>query len=206
MCNSQTMTNSNTRNKLIDVARQLFAKDGVENTTMNDIAVASKKGRRTLYTYFKCKEDIYIAVVESELDKLFEKMKNAADKETKPDKKIVDLILTHLDIVKEAVYRNGTLKGSFFRDIWKVEKVRKSFDQKEIILYQEVLDEGVRKNIFKIENTHLLAQIIHFCVKGLEVPYTRGLIASDMDDAMAVKYVSDIVYGALGRNKVEQTN
>lgn len=200
------MTNSNTRNKLIDVARQLFAKNGLENTTMNDIAVASKKGRRTLYTYFKCKEDIYIAVVESELDKLFEEMKKAADKEIKPDKKIVDLILTHLDIVKKAVYRNGTLKGSFFRDIWKVEKVRKSFDQKEIILYQEVLDEGVRNNIFRIENTQLLAQIIHFCVKGLEVPYTRGLIASDMDDAMALKYVSDIVYGALGRNKVEQTN
>lgn len=200
------MTNSNTRNKLIDVARQLFAKNGLENTTMNDIAVASKKGRRTLYTYFKCKEDIYIAVVESELDKLFEEMKKAADKEIKPDKKIVDLILTHLDIVKKAVYRNGTLKGSFFRDIWKVEKVRKSFDQKEIVLYQEVLDEGVRNNIFRIENTQLLAQIIHFCVKGLEVPYTRGLIASDMDDAMALKYVSDIVYGALGRNKVEQTN
>lgn len=206
MCNYRQMTNSNTRNKLIDVARQLFAKNGLENTTMNDIAVASKKGRRTLYTYFKCKEDIYIAVVESELDKLFEEMKKAADKEIKPDKKIVDLILTHLDIVKKAVYRNGTLKGSFFRDIWKVEKVRKSFDQKEIILYQEVLDEGVRNNIFRIENTQLLAQIIHFCVKGLEVPYTRGLIASDMDDAMALKYVSDIVYGALGRNKVEQTN
>ena len=30
-----------------------FSKDGVENTTMNDIALASKKGRRTLYTYFK---------------------------------------------------------------------------------------------------------------------------------------------------------
>lgn len=206
MCNYRQMTNSNTRNKLIDVARQLFAKNGLENTTMNDIAVASKKGRRTLYTYFKCKEDIYIAVVESELDKLFEEMKKAADKEIKPDKKIVDLILTHLDIVKKAVYRNGTLKGSFFRDIWKVEKVRKSFDQKEIVLYQEVLDEGVRNNIFRIENTQLLAQIIHFCVKGLEVPYTRGLIASDMDDAMALKYVSDIVYGALGRNKVEQTN
>lgn len=200
------MTSSKTRNKLIDVARQLFAKEGVENTTMNDIALASKKGRRTLYTYFKCKEDIYIAVVESELDKLFDKMKKAADKETQPDKKIVDLIITHLDIIKEAVYRNGTLRGSFFRDIWKVEKVRKSFDQKEIVLYQEVLDEGVRNNIFNIENTRLLAQIIHFCVKGLEVPYTRGLLASDMDNSMTIKYVSDIVYGALGRNKVEQTN
>jgi AcrR family transcriptional regulator len=47
------MTVQKTRAKLVDVARQLFAKKGVEETTMNDIAVASKKGRRTLYTYFK---------------------------------------------------------------------------------------------------------------------------------------------------------
>ena len=46
-----------TRNKLVDVARQLFAKRGLDNTTMNDIAAASGKGRRTLYTYFKSKED-----------------------------------------------------------------------------------------------------------------------------------------------------
>ena len=43
------MTVLKTRAKLVDVARQLFAKKGVEATTMNDIAVASKKGRRTLY-------------------------------------------------------------------------------------------------------------------------------------------------------------
>ena len=64
------MAVSKTRAKLVDVARQLFAKNGVDDTTMNDIAVASKKGRRTLYTYFKSKEDIYMAVVESELEML----------------------------------------------------------------------------------------------------------------------------------------
>mgnify|MGYP002523320636 FL=1 len=57
-----------TRKKLVDVARQLFAKNGLENTTMNDIAQASGKGRRTLYTYFNSKEDIYWAVIEEELD------------------------------------------------------------------------------------------------------------------------------------------
>ena len=62
------MTVSKTKAKLVDVARQLFAKMGVENTTMNDIALATKKGRRTLYTYFKSKDEIYLAVVESELD------------------------------------------------------------------------------------------------------------------------------------------
>ena len=62
------MTVSKTRAKLVDVARQLFAKNGVDETTMNDIALASKKGRRTLYTYFKSKEEVYMAVVESELE------------------------------------------------------------------------------------------------------------------------------------------
>ena len=62
------MSISKTRQKLVDVARQLFAKNGIANTTMNDIAVASGKGRRTLYTYFNRKEDVYSAVIESELE------------------------------------------------------------------------------------------------------------------------------------------
>lgn len=74
------MAVSKTRAKLVDVARQLFAKKGVDDTTMNDIAVASKKGRRTLYTYFKSKEDIYMAVVESELEMLSDAMEQVAKK------------------------------------------------------------------------------------------------------------------------------
>lgn len=81
------MAVSKTRAKLVDVARQLFAKRGVDDTTMNDIAVASKKGRRTLYTYFKSKEDIYMAVVESELEMLSDAMEQVAKKDITPDEK-----------------------------------------------------------------------------------------------------------------------
>ena len=73
------MAVSKTRALLVDVARQLFAKNGLEETTMNDIAVASKKGRRTLYTYFKNKEEIYYAVIESELSLLSEKLMEVLD-------------------------------------------------------------------------------------------------------------------------------
>ena len=57
-----------TKKILIDVSRDLFAKHGKRNTTMHEIAEASKKGRRTLYTYFKNKEEIFRAVVEKELE------------------------------------------------------------------------------------------------------------------------------------------
>ena len=92
---------------------------------MNDIALTSKKGRRTLYTYFKSKDEIYLAVVESELDILSDMMKRVADKNISPDDKLLELIYTRLDAVKEVVYRNGTLRAYFFRDIWRGEKVRK---------------------------------------------------------------------------------
>ncbi len=200
------MAVSKTKAKLVDVARQLFAKMGVENTTMNDIALASKKGRRTLYTYFKSKEDIYIAVVESELDILSETMKRVVEKNISPDQKIIEMIYTRLDAVKEAVFRNGTLRANFFRDIWRVEKVRKRFDAKEILFFKAVLREGMEKGVFHIDDIDMTAELLHYCVKGIEVPYIRGHIGANLDDNTRDKYVVNIVFGALHRieNNINQ--
>lgn len=195
------MTVLKTRAKLVDVARQLFAKKGVGATTMNDIAVASKKGRRTLYTYFKSKDQIYMAVVESELKMLSDTMDKVAKKPTVPDEKILELITTHLDIIKMAVYRNGTLRADFFRDIWRVEAMRKYFDNNEIKLFREVLREGKEQGLFDIDNVEITADILHYCIKGIEVPYIRGQIGEDLDDETGWRYVSKIVYGALGCRK-----
>ena len=63
---------SNTKAELIEAARKLFASKGVDSTTMNEIAELSGKGRRTLYTYFKSKTDIYMAVLEQETNHIIE--------------------------------------------------------------------------------------------------------------------------------------
>ena len=197
------MAVSKTRAKLVDVARQLFAKQGVDNTTMNDIAVASTKGRRTLYTYFKSKEEIYVAVVESELDKLAEALDKVAAEKIAPDVKILKLIETHLDAIKLIVRRNGSLRASFFRDIWQVERVRRNLNLHEIALFKQVLIEGNEMGLFEVENVDILADILHYCVKGIEVPYIRGKIGDDLDDRQGWEYVAKIVYGAVGHKSVE---
>ena len=185
------MTVSKTKAKLVDVARQLFAKMGVENTTMNDIALASKKGRRTLYTYFKSKDEIYLAVVESELDILSDMMKRVAEKNISPDEKLLEMIYTRLDAVKEVVYRNGTLRAYFFRDIWR-----------EVQLFKAVLLEGQAKGVFHIDDVEMTADLIHYCVKGIEVPYIRGHIGAHLDEDTRNRYVSNIVFGALHRTEI----
>lgn len=192
------MTVLKTRAKLVDVARQLFAKKGVEDTTMNDIAIASKKGRRTLYTYFKSKEEIYMAVVEAEIEMLYETLRKVAQKDISPEKKILELIFTHLETTKTIVYRNGTLRADFFRDIWKVEAERKDFDIKEVALFRKILQEGKDTGVFDIDDVEITASILHFCIKGIEVPFIRGQIAEELDDETSWRYVKKIVYGALG--------
>ncbi len=193
------MSISKTERTFVDVARQLFAKKGLEGTTMNDIAVASGKGRRTLYTYFSKKEDIYSAVIESELERLSEKLDEVAARKIRPQDKIIELIYTHLSTIRETVVRNGNLRAEFFRNIWMVEKVRKKFDADEIAIFRKVYESGNMYGEFDIENVDLVAEITHYCIKGLEVPYIYGRLGQGLTDETSKPLVRKFVYGALGK-------
>ncbi|MCF0244066.1 MAG: TetR/AcrR family transcriptional regulator [Bacteroidaceae bacterium] len=193
------MSVSKTRNHIIDIARQLFAKKGLDNTTMNDIAQTSGKGRRTLYTYFKNKEEVYYAVIESELERLSERMDEVAEKMIRPQEKIIELIYTHLSQIKETVIRNGNLRAAFFRNIWMVENVRKNFDEDEIDIFRRVYSEGRALGEFDIDDIDLVADITHYCIKGLEVPYIRGRLGHGITPENSKPIVTKFVYGALGK-------
>jgi AcrR family transcriptional regulator len=160
----------------VEVARQLFARTSVEDTTMNDIALASQKGRRTLYTYFKSKEEIYSAVVQSELKILNQSLETVVNKNIPADEKLGEFIYIRLESIKNAVSRNGTLRAKFFRDIWRVENVRKNFDRREIACIRSILNEGIDSGLFEIENPESMAVMLHHAFKGLEVPYIRGVL------------------------------
>jgi len=171
----------NTRQMLIEVARKLFAEKWKKEVTMNDIAEASQRGRRTLYTYFNNKEEIYKAVIDKELDKIIERLYVVSCQDLEPDVKLTKHIITHLDAVKESVNRNGSLRADFFRDIYEVERARKKVDIKEIELIRSILIDGIKKHIFERLDVELSSIIIFYAIKGLEVPYIRQNISSEFE-------------------------
>ena len=186
-----------TKDRIVNEARELFAKQGYDNVNINDIAAACNIGRRTVYTYFKGKDEIYMAVIEAELERLIARMAAVAQADLPPDKKLLEMIFTRLVAIKEVVHRNGSLKADFFQDIMLVEKVRKRFDRKEMSILRRVLNEGVKKGVFHIDDVGLTAQIIHYCLKGLEVPYIKDTLGIGVSDAMAKRIVANILSGAL---------
>ena len=133
-----------TRDKLIDIARQLFAHKGIENTTMNDIALAAEKGRRTIYTYFKNKRDIYNAVIESESEIVLKRLKDIAALPIPADQKLMEFIFQRFEAMKDLVSRNGSLRAGFFRD-----------------------------GVFRIKHVDKTAMVMLLSLQGLDVPYIR---------------------------------
>ena len=194
------MSVSKTRQHLINVARELFATRGLETTTMNDIAVASQKGRRTLYTYFRSKEEVYAAVIASELERLSENLDQVAGSDLPPDEKIFSLIYTHLEQTKETVARNGSLKAEFFGNIADVERARRAFDMEEIFVLRRIISEGVQQGRFHVENVVLTADIIHYAIKGIEVPYILDRMVEGVGEEEAKVAVRALLRRALGVN------
>lgn len=183
-----------TRDKFIEVARQLFARKGVENTTMNDIASASDKGRRTIYTYFKSKREIFNAVIESETDQLLAKLKEIVKLEASPEEKLTRYVFCRFETMKEIVSRNGSLRAGFFRDVRKVDRARKLITKKETAMLREILREGVEQGVFKSANLDHTAVIVTQAIHGLDVPYIRDtLIEEGIDKNMLKNYMADLI-------------
>ena len=65
-------------------------------------------------------------------------------------------------------------------DIWRVEKVRKNFDQREVEIIKGILDDGVREGVFSMPDTDITALVLHYALKGLEVPYIRGVMGDNI--------------------------
>ena len=74
-----------------------------------------------------------------------------------------------------------------------VEKVRKAFDEEEHRVLLSVLQEGVDKGQFRIENVGLMADIIHYSVKGLEVPYIYDRLGEGLTEDETYPIVKGIV-------------
>lgn len=187
-----------TRDKFIEVARQLFARKGVENTTMNDIASASDKGRRTIYTYFKSKREIFNAVVESETDQLLERLRGIVARDQTPEQKLREYVVCRFETMREIVRRNGSLRAGFFRDVRKVDRARKLISDKEIDILCKILREGVAQGDFHIDDIRDTAIVITLSLHGLDVPYIRDNMSKEgIDKIRLADCVSRIILNGI---------
>jgi AcrR family transcriptional regulator len=186
------------RENILKIAQEIFSKYGYKKTTLDDIANAVRKGKSSLYYYFKSKEDLFQAVIMKEVDQLARELDRVINRNTEPVDKLRDYMLTKINTFRNLAnfyhaLENDVTAISFINDV----KLR--YEQDEIRLIKRILIEGVRKNEFEIYDFNLAAIGITMAIKGLEMPLSAGTYGNLNLERSVDVILKIICYGIMKR-------
>jgi AcrR family transcriptional regulator len=161
------------RNQIVNSARAIFSKYGFKKTTMDEIAQATSKGKSSIYYYFVGKEEIYKAVIEKEAtiirDTIIQALANVED----PIDKLKIYVSIRMKSFRDMVNYYEAIKSELLQNLSFINKIREKYDRDEMDIVESFLKEGIKKELFEIEDTGLTAIAIVTAIKGLEIPFYR---------------------------------
>ncbi|MCD4794667.1 MAG: TetR/AcrR family transcriptional regulator [Bacteroidales bacterium] len=160
----------NTKEQIIKVARQVFAKFGFQKTTVNEIAKAVHKAKGSVYYYFKNKEELFQSVVEKEFQTLRTELIKAINAGENAKEKLTNYIKVRMKTLNELSNIYDALKNDYLNYMSFIEQIREKYDNEEIVLVKSILTNGVLNNEFDIEDEEQTAIMIVTALKGLELP------------------------------------
>ncbi len=161
---------TNMRNDIVISAAGVFAKFGFKKTTVDDIAQTLRKGKSSIYYYFKSKEDIFKAVVEKEADSLRVKIEEIMASEMDTIEKIRAYVETRMLSVKVMSNYHTFVNDNDVSNLDLIEKLRVKYDTEELIIIKMLLKEGMENGQFKIKDIELSSIALFTAMKGLEFP------------------------------------
>jgi len=158
------------RDEIVLAAQKRFQRYGFRKTTMDEIANAARKGKSTLYYYFKSKEEVFEAVVEKEALSLRGELETSTAKCDSAKDKLAVYIHTRMEGFKNWGNFYEALKDEYLSNLGFIEKIRTKYDKNEIDSITRIIHEGMERKEFRSLNAELAAKTILVAMKGLEVP------------------------------------
>ena len=85
------------RERIILVSSEIFSKYGFKKTTMEEIAKELRKGKSSIYYYYKSKEEIFEAVIDHEAQLLKNELSKAIRKTDDPEKQLRSYVIVRMN-------------------------------------------------------------------------------------------------------------
>lgn len=158
--------------EVIEAAKVLFQRYGLKKTTMEDIAKFVGKGKSTLYYYFPSKIEIFEAVIENEIQELFESIEIAASKEVTARQKLKVYWLTRLQKLEKMCNLSQVLKEEIMDHAITIFNLKRKHLQEELTLVKGFLIFGIENEEFRPEteeHIEVLCRVIVASLRGFEL-------------------------------------
>ncbi len=160
-----------TRQQIVQTAHALFVQQGVEETTMVAIAQAVGCSRRTVYTYYKDKQTLLMAVIEREISLMSQSLSKVLYHAGDAVTKLMVLLDNHLQLIQKTVQRQGEHNANFFSDTFSIERLRLKYDQSEYDMLKRILQQGQATGELWVADINSTAYLLLKSFKSLEAPY-----------------------------------
>ena len=107
-----------TRGQIIEVAKRLFQKFGFDKTSMDEIAQAAHKAKRSLYNHFTDKEHLFCTIVDEEMKTIHQKLQPLLEnKELPPLTRFREYLLARYEIIAESEISHVVIAPSASSDM-----------------------------------------------------------------------------------------
>lgn len=143
MNNSELSKEEVIRQEVINAARQLFQQYGLFKTTMEDIARLLNKGKSTLYYYYKNKDEIFEAVVNQEIQEVFNEIRSATGQEETGEDKLRVYFTAVISSIQKRILLYRIIKGEIGENLKSIVNLKYSMDSKEVLFIKEILQVGI---------------------------------------------------------------
>ncbi len=185
------------RSSILQNSLELFSKYGYKKTTMEDIAATLKRGKSSLYYYYKCKEDIFLAVLEKEETVLFSKLQEVVDSPLKAQDKLKQYVLVRMNTLRDLENYQKALKEQLFEGFDIFQAMVRNSERKEMTLILEIINQGLASDEFSLHSPEMAASGIATALKGLEMPLFRGDYESIEDFNQKLEHILNILFFGL---------
>ena len=78
--NRQQLRTQETQARLLDAAEEVFVRDGYEGAQLEEIAATAGRSKGAVYTHFKSKEDLFLALYEHQIKSHIDRLVNSLRK------------------------------------------------------------------------------------------------------------------------------
>lgn len=131
------MTNTTTRQFIVEAADDLFYRQGFENTSFADIAKVVNISRGNFYHHFKTKDDILDAVIRARLDKTQQILADWEQQDSPKAriKSYIEILITNWSMIKDY----GCPVGTLCTEMTKLSHAAKDDASKVFVLFRQWL-------------------------------------------------------------------
>ena len=187
--NPQNSGKDEVRDHLVQAARQVFVRYGYKKTALDDIAKEARKGKSTIYYYFKSKDDIFKAVIDAEAEIRSKTIDDQISVIDDPQQKLKTYIYVRMLTLKNVGNYYEAIKNDLLDNLYFVNSLRTNHFDAEVNVVKNLLLDGIDKGIYTIQNPELTAKTIVTLLQGFEVP----LIQKNLSDEELQRSVDEML-------------